>query len=120
MSDLLLLLDQEGIVLLSTPLSNNHIKPGERITWWYASPRNGHTSLFSRDSFCHLAARANFNFASFLGYPLRIIPSRRIIRPQGGSDTSGRNGGDAFAERPGRADAVADDIKLCQVQYVAG
>lgn len=65
MSDLLLLLDPKGVILFSTLLSNNHIKAGERITWWYASPRNGHISLFSRDSLCHLAARANLNFASF-------------------------------------------------------
>ena len=52
--------------------------------------------------------------------PVSIIRSRRLIRSQGSSDTSRRDGGDAFAERPGRAHAVADDIKLCQVQYVAG
>ena len=59
------LLATDGIVLFSTLLSDGSLGPNQRITWWYASPRNGHISLFSRDSLYHLAAREGFKFGSF-------------------------------------------------------
>jgi len=65
MQDLSMLLASPGIIFFSTLLSNSHIKPNERITWWYASPRNGHISLFSNDSLCHLAEKSGFSFGSF-------------------------------------------------------
>lgn len=65
LDDLLLLLDERGVLLFTTLLSDNNIKPNERLTWWYASPRNGHISLYSKESLCHLAVRANMNFGSF-------------------------------------------------------
>jgi hypothetical protein len=34
--------------MFSTLLSDGNIKLGQKLTWWYASPRNGHISLFSR------------------------------------------------------------------------
>lgn len=40
----------DGLVLFSTLLSDGQIAPGRRMKWWYASPRNGHISLFSRAS----------------------------------------------------------------------
>lgn len=39
-----------GVLLVSTLLSDGAIKPGRRLDWWYASPRNGHISLFSQKS----------------------------------------------------------------------
>src|SRR5207237_795154 len=49
-SDLSTLLNPEGIILFSTLLSDDHIQPRQRLSWWYASPRNGHVSLFSTNS----------------------------------------------------------------------
>lgn len=40
----------EGIILFTTLLSDRQLALGSRMTWWYASPRNGHISLFSRNS----------------------------------------------------------------------
>lgn len=40
----------DGLVLFSTVLSDRMIVQGRRLTWWYASPRNGHISLFSAES----------------------------------------------------------------------
>lgn len=40
----------DGLVLFSTLLSDRMIVQGRRLTWWYASPRNGHISLFSAES----------------------------------------------------------------------
>ncbi len=39
-----------GLILFSTLVSDKDIGAGQRLTWWYAAPRNGHISLFSRKS----------------------------------------------------------------------
>jgi SAM-dependent methyltransferase len=65
MSDLDELLEKNGIILFSTLLSDGNIKPNQRLSWWYASPRNGHISLFSKKSIYTLAKKYNFNFGSF-------------------------------------------------------
>jgi SAM-dependent methyltransferase len=49
-SNLSSLLAQDGLVLFTTLLSDGNIKLRQRISWWYAAPRNGHISLFSRKS----------------------------------------------------------------------
>jgi SAM-dependent methyltransferase len=64
-SDLSMLLNPEGIVLFSTLLSDGHILPRQRLSWWYASPRNGHISLFSTNSLRALGAGAEFRCRSF-------------------------------------------------------
>jgi len=65
MLNLSTLLAPNGVVLLSTMLSDGSIHANERLTWWYASPRNGHISLFSRNSLEILAKNNGLNFASF-------------------------------------------------------
>jgi len=64
MSNLCSLLSPNGIVLFSTLLSDGNIHSGQRINWWYASPRNGHISLFSRKSLTILAQNNGFCFGS--------------------------------------------------------
>lgn len=59
------LLADDGVILLSTLLSDGFIAPRQRLGWWYASPRNGHISLFSKKSLGLLAARQKFIFGSF-------------------------------------------------------
>jgi hypothetical protein len=64
-NDLNHLCDQEiGIVLITTALSDNIIKSGKRLNWWYASPRNGHISLFSKRSLLLIAKKNNFSLLS--------------------------------------------------------
>jgi SAM-dependent methyltransferase len=65
MSDLCSLLAPSGIVLFSTLLSDENLLPNQRITWWYASPRNGHISLFSRRSLEIVAQKRGMQFRSF-------------------------------------------------------
>lgn len=65
MSDLQALLAPGGMVIFSTDLSDGKIVPGQRLTWWYASPRNGHVSLFSGASLGMLARNFGFNLCSF-------------------------------------------------------
>lgn len=65
MSNLHALLNSNGIVLFSTLLSDGNIHPKKRLDWWYASPRNGHISLFSMQSLALLAQSRGFIFGSF-------------------------------------------------------
>lgn len=62
--DLSKLLCEDGVVLFSTLVSDGNIAARQRLTWWYASPRNGHISLFSRKSLYLLGQREGFNFGS--------------------------------------------------------
>jgi SAM-dependent methyltransferase len=64
-SDLATLLEPEGVVFFSTMVSDNEIAPHKRLGWWYASPRNGHISLFSSQSLHVLAESNGWNFGSF-------------------------------------------------------
>lgn len=59
------LLAPDGIVVFSTMVSDGRIVSGQRLTWWYAAPRNGHISLYTRKSLTLLGAKQNFNFGSF-------------------------------------------------------
>lgn len=63
--DLSSLLADDGIILFSTLVSDGNIKPRQRLTWWYAAPRNGHISLFSSHSLALLGAQEGFSFGSF-------------------------------------------------------
>lgn len=63
-SDLATLLRPDGMVLFTTLLSDGNIARGQRLTWWYASPRNGHISLFAQKSLAALARRHGFTFGS--------------------------------------------------------
>jgi len=65
MKNLDLLLAQDGLIFFTTLLSDGKIIQDERLTWWYASPRNGHISLFSQKSLAILSAQYQFKFASF-------------------------------------------------------
>lgn len=63
-SELSSLLAEDGIILFSTLLSDGNLGPHQRLSWWYASPRNGHISLFSRDSLAILGAGHGLSFGS--------------------------------------------------------
>jgi 2-polyprenyl-3-methyl-5-hydroxy-6-metoxy-1,4-benzoquinol methylase len=85
-SNLSALLAPDGLVLFSTMVSDGQLKRGERINWWYAAPRNGHISLFSKTSLILLGAKEGFNFASFAegvhAYWRKEIPAwaRHVIK----------------------------------------
>lgn len=65
MSDLSTLVRADGIVIFSTLLTDGNLAPGQRLTWWYAAPRNGHISLYSTRSLVLLGARGGFNLGSY-------------------------------------------------------
>jgi hypothetical protein len=59
------LMGESSLVLFSTLITDGSIKRNSRITWWYASPRNGHISLFSKKSLQFLGAKNKLKFGSF-------------------------------------------------------
>lgn len=59
------LVDTDGMVLFSTLLSDGRIARNQRLQWWYASPRNGHISLFSQRSLALLGRKEGFDLVSF-------------------------------------------------------
>ena len=59
------LLAPDGLMLVSTLVSDGQLAPGKPLTWWYAAPRNGHVSLYSRTSLDMLATKQGWRFASF-------------------------------------------------------
>ena len=65
MHNLRTLCKPDGLVLFSTLLSDGEIEPGRKVTWWYASPRNGHISLFSAKSLQVCMQSRGFRGASF-------------------------------------------------------
>lgn len=61
------------LVIIGTAASDKGVDDVRRLSWWYASPRNGHISLFSKRSLAALASRfgmqcrspaGNFHFLS--------------------------------------------------------
>ena len=65
MADLAGLAHSESVILFTTQVSDGRIRRGERLSWWYAAPRNGHISLFSRESLRLLGQQHGFGFGSF-------------------------------------------------------
>jgi len=53
------------IVFIGTSVHDGMVSNANRLSWWYAAPRNGHISLFSRESLRVLAARYGLAYASF-------------------------------------------------------
>lgn len=62
--DLQTLVKPDGAIMFSTLLSDGEIGRGRPLSWWYASPRNGHISLFSAQSLRMCLNQRGFNFAS--------------------------------------------------------
>lgn len=63
------LIQNDGMIFFSTLINDNNIKSNQRLDWWYASPRNGHISLYSSKSLKLLGEKYGFNFASLgVGY----------------------------------------------------
>ncbi len=54
-----------GLILFSTLLSDGSISPSGKLDWWYASPRNGHISLFSQKSLNFALSKKKLQLVSF-------------------------------------------------------
>ncbi|BBO79774.1 hypothetical protein DSCO28_03400 [Desulfosarcina ovata subsp. sediminis] len=64
MAQLFEFMEPGGMILVSTLLSDGYIFPHQRLAWWYASPRNGHISLFSKNSLEVLSKNHGFSIKS--------------------------------------------------------
>jgi hypothetical protein len=70
------LMDDESLLLFSTLLSDGQIERNKRLTWWYAGPRNGHVSLFSRKSLVLALCSRGLTMGSFS--PVLHVGFRRL------------------------------------------
>jgi len=69
MQNILKLIQDDGLIMFSTLISDGNLHSNKRLDWWYAAPRNGHISLFSSESLKRLAHKYGFRFASLgVGY----------------------------------------------------
>lgn len=71
-------LSEQGMVFFTTETCDAEAVPGRRLTWWYAAPRNGHVSLYSRTSLSTLGQQHNLKLHSFApAYHAyyRVVPS---------------------------------------------
>ena len=69
-------LDEPGLVLFSTLVQPADFDR-QRLGWWYVGPRNGHISLFSRNSLVHAWRRYGYHVASLndnLHMAFRTLP----------------------------------------------
>ena len=62
MKDLINASSEDCLILFSTLISDGNINKNNRLDWWYASPRNGHISLFSSESLIALGLKNELNF----------------------------------------------------------
>jgi len=70
-------------VLIKTSTTDATVSPRSRLSWWYAGPRNGHISLFSKAALQLLAERCGLSYlagfrnnAHFLG---RGVSKRQVM-----------------------------------------
>jgi len=63
-TDMMDFLAEPGLILFSTVLQPEDIDR-QGLNWWYAGPRNGHVSLYSRESLQALIEPQGFACASF-------------------------------------------------------
>lgn len=66
---------ENTLILFTTELADEYLKPNQRINWWYCSPRNGHVSLYSKDSLRLLASKYQYICKSF-GPSIHVLYKR--------------------------------------------
>ncbi|MFA6742470.1 MAG: methyltransferase domain-containing protein [Arcobacteraceae bacterium] len=68
------LLSNDGAIIFSTGLNDDYLSNNKTLSqWWYASPRNGHISLFSRKSLEILSVKYHLQFKSINYLGIHIL-----------------------------------------------
>jgi len=57
------------IILIGTQVSDGFVSEQSRLSWWYAAPRNGHASLYSRKALTILGEKFGLKYSCARGYP---------------------------------------------------
>jgi hypothetical protein len=50
------------MIIIGTHLSDLTVNDASRLSWWYAAPRNGHVSLFSKKAMNHMAQIVSLDY----------------------------------------------------------
>jgi SAM-dependent methyltransferase len=61
MENIVNLLDDNGILMFTTGLTDNEVNDDSKLRWWYISPRNGHVTIYSSKSLTLLAQQFDLN-----------------------------------------------------------
>jgi hypothetical protein len=56
---------EKFILIVGTLINDTFVSSEKRLDWWYAAPRNGHISLFSRDALRRAAGYFDLDYSSF-------------------------------------------------------
>jgi hypothetical protein len=65
-----------AMIMIGTWIHDGIVSDQTRLSWWYAAPRNGHISLFSRRSMEILASKFGLSYSSI--YPGMHLLTRDI------------------------------------------
>jgi hypothetical protein len=68
------------MILIGTEVTDDVVSNQARLSWWYAAPRNGHVSLYSRKSLQILGAIFGLEFSTIRGGP--VLLTRGFSRTQ--------------------------------------
>jgi hypothetical protein len=60
------------MILIATELTDGVVSSSTRLSWWYAAPRNGHVSLYSRKSLQILGSMFGLDFSTMRGGPILL------------------------------------------------
>ena len=66
MHQILARMKEDGLLLFSTLPSDQVLRGGSLLKWWYLAPRNGHVSLFSTNSLIALFEKYDLKVASLM------------------------------------------------------
>lgn len=78
MQNIIRLMEDSAIFIFSTLLSDGNIKLNEPLNWWYAAPRNGHISLFSKRSLEILSNKYYLDYTC-LNNSLHVFSRKSIL-----------------------------------------
>ena len=65
MEEILSVAHERTLILYTTYVSDEDIKEGDNLDWWYVAPVNGHVSIYTKASLEALARRYGLGFGSF-------------------------------------------------------
>jgi hypothetical protein len=60
------------MILIATELTDGVVSNSTRLSWWYAAPRNGHVSLYSRKSLQILGSMFGLDCSTIRGGPILL------------------------------------------------
>jgi hypothetical protein len=61
------MLTDDGVLMLTTGLTDREVDDYRKLSWWYIAPKNGHIGIFSSKSISILSQKLGLNLVFFEG-----------------------------------------------------